>query len=336
MDTLATLSKEQGYQMFSNQDMVGEKFRIDHLTSERGRTMNGKICRAVSFTPNFRANPDMRLGCKIQEDDGSELSTPISFKCCNLVRLEANIMQHLCRTSKPLSDEEIMKGLRQGLAEHETTGNARADLSHRINLYKNVLKKLEDAPEQSRNENGNALEDEQYCFPCGASPHIPVDNETTFDWLMRINKPACVGNNKMDLRLMDLGLKGDGVATCDICTNALDISETRLVTLPCVHQFHTACLEQWLSSDLGRRNWNCPTCRQIVPKQLGTYMIQYDVELQNRFKEFLLTGFCQKCILWVMERDRNQELPAINQSGEQLTMNQVGQMQDRVYIRPPP
>jgi len=234
-----------------------------------------------------------------------------------------------------LSDEKIIQGLKQGLQQHEG-GGERGDLNHRINLYKNALKDLEVATNSKRsgNSNGNALEDDQYCLPCGASP-APDDNENTFDWAMRTNKPACVGNNKLDLRLMDLGLKGDGVATCDICTLTLDTSETRLVTLPCVHQFHTSCIEEWLQSDLGRRNWNCPTCRHIVPNNLTTYMIRYEAELRNRFQEFLLSGFCHKCILWIMERKRNEEIPALNESGEQMTMNQVGQMQEKVYAFPP-
>ena len=328
---MESLGKEQAYQMFavSTRAMIGERFRIDHLTSERGRTMNGKICRVVSFAASYQKNPDMRVGCKIEED-GSE-SPPISFKVCNLVRLDGNIMQNLMQASLPLSDKEIIEGVRRALERPEISRDTdRADLTHRINLYRNVLRELEDTPVDSRG--GNALEDEQYCFPCGASPG--PDNESTLEWGLRVNKPGCIGNNKLDLRLMDLGLKGDGVATCDICTNELDTNEKRIVTLPCVHQFHTACLEQWLSSELGRHNWNCPTCRRVVPEQLSTYKIRYEAELQNRFNEFLLSGFCQKCILWVMEKDRNQELPGVtNERGEQLTMNQVGQMQDGLNVR---
>ena len=132
---------------------------------------------------------------------------------------------------------------------------------------------------------------------------------------------------------MDLGLKGDGVATCHICTETLDASgEMNLVTLPCVHQFHASCLREWLSSDLGQRNWNCPTCREVVPMDMSTYMVRYKSELQNRFQEFLLSGFCNKCILWVMERNRNEILPAmVKERGEQMTMNQVGQTSERVY-----
>jgi len=73
-----------------------------------------------------------------------------------------------------------------------------------------------------------------------------------------------------------------------------------------------------------------------VPHDMSTYTIRYEAELRNRFQEFLLAGFCPKCILWVMERDRNQLLPGVNAEGHQLSMGEnVGQMQDRVYVPAP-
>ena len=35
---------------------------------------------------------------------------------------------------------------------------------------------------------------------------------------MSICRPACVGDNRADMRFMDLGLKVDGTAACSICT----------------------------------------------------------------------------------------------------------------------
>ena len=96
-------------------------------------------------------------------------------------------MQNLMQASSPLSDKEIIKGVRRALAGQETRDTDRADLTHRINLYRNVLRELEDTPVHSR-ANGNALEDEQYCFPCGASPSI--ENEPTLEWTLRVNKPG--------------------------------------------------------------------------------------------------------------------------------------------------
>jgi len=337
------ISPEQAYYMSSQNfsRMVGSQFRVDHLKSQKGKILNGKTCQVVGFTNNYHSNPDCRLQCKVQNnEDGTTTPTtegrskPILLKGVNLVAIEANVMRTLMSASDPLPDSEIMKGLRQGLAEHMSDGtDAREDLQHRVSIYKTILAKLE-----ARNEgsDGNALADADYCFPCGAVPPINEGEvENVFDMFMRLNRPACVGNNQVDLRFMDLGLKGDGLATCSICKMALEKSETKFVTLPCVHQFHTSCLRQWLSSDLGRRNWSCPTCRHIVPFNMQTYMIRYEAELKNRFKEVPLTGFCPKCILWVMERDRNQEIPGTNQDGEPMTIGSVGQMNEKIYMQMP-
>jgi hypothetical protein len=339
MMSITNMPIDQAYMLLGApacQSMIGGSFRIDHLTSEKGQTLNGKTCRVLKFTADPKNNPEMRLVCQL--DEGGK---PILLKLSNLIRVEANIMRTLMEGSLPLTDEKIMIGLKQGLSQHSNGFSDRKDLNHRIRLYQTLLKKLEKAPKNS--EKTNVLNDEDYCFPCGAT-YANNSNEfdTAFDYIMTMARPACVGNNLVDMRLMDLGLKGNGTDTCSVCTEVLlDTSvnsncDEVLVTLPCVHMFHEACLCQWLKSDLGRRNWSCPTCRHPVPHNLSTYHVKYDTQLRNRFQEFLLSGFCHKCILWVMEKDRNQSGPAINENGEEITMGCVGQMQNAVYMSPPP
>lgn len=247
-------------------------------------------------------------------------------------------MRSLMEGSAPLSDSKIIAGLEHALADHPTDFQGmRKDLSHRIHLYRQLFEKLEKA----KGSDGKGLAIEEYCFPCGATnAHDDGEFENSFDYIMTMGRPACVGNNQIDVRLMDLGLKGNGIATCNICTELLDTdssSDEALVTLPCVHMFHESCLRQWLQSDIGRRNWNCPTCRLPVPHNLATYHIKYESQLRNRFKEFLLSGFCPSCILRVMEKDRNEVIPGVvNDSGEKLSMGCVGQLQTgNVKICPP-
>ena len=63
------LSIDQAYLQIGapvSQRMVGGSFRIAHLTSENGRTLNGKICRVLGFTPDPKKNPDMRLQCLVE------------------------------------------------------------------------------------------------------------------------------------------------------------------------------------------------------------------------------------------------------------------------------
>lgn len=143
---------------------------------------------------------------------------------------------------------------------------------------------------------------------------------------------------------MDLGLKGDGVSLCGICQETLDdhtiITDSAgssvfgqqqeiLVTLPCVHMFHDSCLAEWLQSNLGSVHWDCPTCRGRV------HLIRWSptgagikLNFKTDSKKFLLSGFCPKCIIWFMERDRNQLLPMLNENLEQMSVgSSVGQMQ---------
>lgn len=250
MQSLGDLSLERAFQMSipASQGMVGNDFRIDHLHSEKGKTLNGKTCRVVNFKANYKTNVDARVECVVKDNDDETKSKPTIFtlKSCNLVPVEANIMRTHMSASEPLPDKEIMKGLRRGLSQHSNASSSdRKDLYHRTRLYKKLLKKLEISSKTS-NGNDNALKDEDYCFPCGAAPVVEPRDEGVFDYVMRINRPACVGNNQVDVRLMDLGLKGDGVYRCSICTLTLDAAETKLVTLPCVHMFHGSCLQPCL------------------------------------------------------------------------------------------
>ncbi|KAH3708535.1 uncharacterized protein LOC127858229 [Dreissena polymorpha] len=43
--------------------------------------------------------------------------------------------------------------------------------------------------------------------------------------------------------------------TCHICLETYSTGDT-LKTLPCFHDFHSSCIDQWLSSEV-----SCPTCR---------------------------------------------------------------------------
>lgn len=127
---------------------------------------------------------------------------------------------------------------------------------------------------------------------------------------MNAMRPACYGDGIIDVRYIDRGLKGDGHTECSICH---DISSAEsgevLVTLPCLHVLHEKCIVGWLDSEVGRRNWNCPACREVVPEDMSTYRVDYDSQLQRRVDEFPISGFCTKCMMWIMERNRNDELP---------------------------
>ena len=304
------------------QNMVGERFRVAHLTSAKGKTLNGKICRVHGYDRTTEA----RLHCEILEES-SETNPVMKLKNSNLVVLAASVLESYMNNSAPLSNEEIIQGLEGALQDWD--GNtARTDLDHRLQLYQTLLTKLQTSK--------TPLSDDDYCFPCGAdgndSSSSAADDEP-FAMILAQTKPACVGNKVVDVRHMDLGLKGDGTTMCSICSDVL--ADQQLVTLPCCHAFHDACLVQWLDSNLGQSNWNCPTCRHAVPHIVSTYSVQYATQLQNRFSEFLLSGFCPKCIIWVMERNRNEPIKGTTtQDGEGLVRGCVGQTSSKVIMEP--
>ena len=130
-----------------------------------------------SGNANHTANRDARLQCAVLNDDGTQAKPILLLKGFNLVTLEANVMQDLMPSSAPLSDEHIMAGLRKSLAQHPQGSSDRADLNHRIQLYRDLLQKLlenKQQQQQSGSNRNNALEDLEYTFPCGAT--VPLDN----------------------------------------------------------------------------------------------------------------------------------------------------------------
>lgn len=209
---------------------------------------------------------------------------------------------HYFDESVPISDQALAPRLQNTLEKHSGETD-RSDLAHRLGLYRSLLDKLQ--------SNDATLSDSDYCLPCGAGGDLSDNNLAV---VMRNLKPACVGNGFFNVRRVDIGLKGDDKTTCSICSEVLarqelDMAKSTLVTLPCMHIFHEPCLVDWLKSDHGQRNWNCPECRAPAPEEMSTYRVHYEEQVQRRLDEYPLSGFCTKCMIWVMERNRNDQLP---------------------------
>jgi hypothetical protein len=285
--------------------------------------MNGKVCIATGFD---RDQADCRVHCHILDAQGtvgtgpgttstintntndSVEATSVKLKATNLIpEVIGNTLAHFLEQTPPIPDNELLMRLEVAIDKHSRCGPTdREDLAHRLDLYRTLRDKLRDRVDGS-------LSDKDYCFPCGAGSEL-LSRDANFSLLMNLMKPACVGNEVMDMRHADIGLQGDGHTECSICTGVLQTgTEEIIVTLPCMHIFHEQCIVQWLESDLGARNWKCPLCRQQVPEDMSTYRVAYEEQLQRRIDEFPLSGFCTKCIISIMERNRNQ--PILGQIG---------------------
>jgi hypothetical protein len=301
--------------------MVGERFRIAHLKSARGQTMNGKVCIVTGFDRdqaqcrvhcNILDAPDTSTGGTTSNTNDIVQGASVKLKGTNLIpEVLGNTLAHFMEQTLPIPDKELLPKLERAIDKHSGPTD-RADLAHRLNLYRTLrdkLKQLRDQPADS------PLSDQDYCFPCGAGAELlygDANPNANFALLMNLMKPACFGNEVMDIRHVDIGLQGDGHTQCSICTDVLQTgTEAIIVTLPCMHIFHEQCIVQWLESDLGARNWKCPLCRQQVPQDMSTYRVAYEEQLQRRIDEFPLSGFCTKCMISIMERNRNQVLGGV-------------------------
>ena len=97
---------------------VGQRLRIAHLTSERGRALNGKICRVENFD---RKTQEARLHCVVEGDETS--GEVIKLKSTNLVPLEAAVLENFMSGSAGDDDESRFStfdfgcGSRRWLAE---------------------------------------------------------------------------------------------------------------------------------------------------------------------------------------------------------------------------
>jgi hypothetical protein len=297
----------------SFQKMVGGRFKIAHLKSEKGKLLNGKICTVVGYDKGEAARLHCRIIMEGSNGDGGENNKskppPVRVKFSNLVPLEANeALENFMSTSAPMSNEVLAPCLERSIQKHGY-GSDRADLNHRIGLYQTLLEKIR--------AGGAMLQDTDYCLPCGAGSEN-LDGSDNFGRLMQLMKSGCFGHETCDLRFMDIGLKGDDRTECSVCqevllanSNSNDKSGVVLVTLPCLHIFHESCIKNWLGSDLGLQNWNCPFCRKTVPGDLSIYCVGYAEQLQRRFDEYPLSGYCTKCIIMMFETRRYETFPGL-------------------------
>lgn len=280
---------------------MGKRFRIAHLTSERGRTLNGKICMVRDYD---KTTTEARLHCEVEKEEDEEEGgtnkkpTAVKLKAINLQPLGAIALKDFMAgdRSKEGTDSDLFvlnSDLAVGLERAITNFNSGSSplFDYRIGMYHSLLTKL---------QKKEYLTDQDFCIPCGLNTFghrdlVPGFCDPNNDWSVVMNacSPACIGDAVFDLRRVDLGLKGDNFTKCGICDEVMKACEkdtTVLVTLPCFHVFHSQCL--------GNDIRQCPTCNADLPDDLSSYRAPYEVELQLCLDMFLKLGSCTKCQIW--------------------------------------
>jgi Ring finger domain len=274
--------------------LVGKHFRIKHLKSSRGQELNGKTCVVMGYD---RGDKEARAHCKVEET-----GKMVKLKQQNVMPLDGYLpaIETFMETSPPIPDETLASCLQLAIAKHDIT-NYRPDMAHRVMLYENLLNKIRTKPATEKD----------YCLSCYAGEEL-FEEDNRLGLLMKMMRPACYGDEMCDLRLMDIGLKGDDKTECSVCQDILT-SDTSiiLVTLPCMHVFHEACIIKWLGSNLGAHSWNCPSCRARVPGDMSSFCVEYEEQLQRRMDEYPVSGFCTKCMIMIMENKRTDVLPGV-------------------------
>ena len=342
------------------ENMLGCQLILVHLTTSRGQQLNGKVVTVVGFDRDLdecRIHvelPEEREGENEDNDEkkeekqakkkkGKKKRNTIKVKASNVLPPNDKIFQTFMSDSQPLSDQDIIRRLKDALNGHDPHTINRADFLARLDMYRQLLDKLEtaqrDASNHGQQEEGKAANlltnNDDYCLPCGGGLPSELSSLGQMQNLARIlilSKKACVGNNVLDVRYMDMGLKGDNHQVCSICSETIATTDQELILLPCVHIFHQGCIEQWLQSELGTRQWNCPTCRALVPSNMETYKVGYTKQLQDRFNEYPISGYCTKCIISNMESLRNDSTGVVDGDGNDVVQGSVGQTKGRLAL----
>jgi hypothetical protein len=157
----------------SFEQMVGERFRIAHLISARGQTMNGKVCIVTGFD---RDQAQCRVHCRILDAQDTTTSgntdasnandrvegASVKLKGTNLIpEVLGNTLAHFMEQTPPIPDNELLLRLEGAIVKHSGSTD-RADLVHRMDLYRTLRDKLKRRDQPA----GGSLTDKDYCFPC--------------------------------------------------------------------------------------------------------------------------------------------------------------------------
>jgi len=284
-------------------NMVSKNFRVAHLTSEKGKKMNGKKCTVFGVDHTEEA----RLHCKII-DTGETMK----LKNVNLQAWESRFLDGWMRNNDEKTEEGEVKYnlsfddakpllIRMLQNQAHARKEGRQDVNKRYQDAQKLIKAITDAGEEGIKAANNIQ-----CQYLGTEDK-PFHELDSLQKIMRLMRPACVGDNTVDFRRFDLGLRWDGITECAVChQEVMRKQDQNVITLPCFHVFHARCATQWAEQKNSEPK-SCPTCSIPMKKPLLTYHpLDYDDKLEKRFDEFVLSGMCEKCQIWYQERDQGE------------------------------
>mmetsp|Transcript_23567 Transcript_23567/g.51721 ORF Transcript_23567/g.51721 Transcript_23567/m.51721 type:complete len:302 (+) Transcript_23567:175-1080(+) len=281
---------------------VGRQSTVRFLTSEKGKTLNGRVCEGIGHN-----------GERVQVrmlDDGQVLC----MKMMNLAPPDAASFKP--NPGAYISDEEIQQRL-QALRQHYAHGLGGSGWEDRVDCkarYEYLVQHAGSVPPPS---------------PC-MDPMVPEQQLTGLPRLLSKIRACCVGDGTVDFRRFNAGMVGNG-EECSVCLMPLQ-PDQQCIGLPCQHLFHQQCAQGWLSS-----HDSCPTCRFKLasgPEYVWHMFADYDERITTRLREWVISGMCEMCQAYYQEAD---PLMAVEVPGSQakrlVPRSQLGR---DANIGPPP
>mmetsp|Transcript_21452 Transcript_21452/g.44105 ORF Transcript_21452/g.44105 Transcript_21452/m.44105 type:complete len:329 (+) Transcript_21452:187-1173(+) len=277
-----------GIMMYISGFSDGKVYVLNHLTSEKGRQMNGRRCTVVgrdsaspANTDDYEAYCNLRIRVKLLNPD--------------TLKPEGGILRILPRN---LVDARFysVTASRAVLPSYEVLSRLNRAMEHAIAEGYNEPC----GPEEFRDRKGRC--DFLRSSLPDAVPHpskcmdymIPNEEQQDFERLRNVCVLACTGDGTVNFARFGEGLVGVG-EDCAICTEPIFADAIRL---PCSHMFHRECAKVWLEE-----HQNCPTCRKDLANSWQTYAVDADEQIQRRIEEWFLSGMCERCQASYQEGD---------------------------------
>lgn len=253
----------------------GDVYVIRHLTSETGRTLNGKKCRIMGHNGK-------RLEVQLLDDPNASRE---GYRLLprNLLPVRQAFVPP---PGPPLDDGVLVRELRAAMAHtavRDLVGpdSERQDAQARVDYARRYV------------DQGQVPPPSKCVDPmCPTPPHSMLAVMAEF-------APCCSGDQVVDFHRFASGTVGTG-QECAVCMEAVT-GHTPALGMPCGHVFHRACAGEWLAN-----NDTCPTCRF----ELGGPGVEYaemladrDERVRIRLREWFISGMCDRCQATYQEAD---------------------------------
>jgi hypothetical protein len=249
--------------------MIGSRYRLFGLTSDRGRALNGRL---VKVEGRQKPPGTRMIVCFVDDATAAPgiLVERVNLQAASFGNFEAG-------RPDPIPEADLRRMFSVAIRAHKDNG--RLDIAARIALIRHYL-------------NGNQL-----CQIRCMDTLCPKDIDDPMIQCLQQARVACTGNGYVSFDQFNEGLFGNGTS-CAICLEQVPKNSADIVGFPCLHVFHARCARAWLA-----KNDQCPTCRYQLPMAGSAYDFDGPAQCVLRVQEWFVSGMCQRCQANYQERD---------------------------------